>query len=202
MARDEKLPLARLYNKVSPTLHTPVWTCVVVGALSAVPFLYFAGAGLVAIAATGMIYFSYLLGNIAILIARRRGWPTEGAPFKLGGWGMVVNVLALVWGGSMLLNFLWPRPATNPPMKIRNTQIKDDGGMGFLATVQSLGNSNAFASSLGWSVNSVNVSVTVSLDRGRPPEPCCARSIERGTVQRGTSDPVRCLRFPRLSCTA
>src|SRR3989449_5136923 len=116
MARDEKLPLARLYNRVSPTLHTPVWTCVVVGALSAVPFLYFAGAGLVAISATGMIYFSYLLGNIAILIARRRGWPTEGAPFKLGGWGMVDNVLALVWGGSMLLNFLWPRAATNPSL--------------------------------------------------------------------------------------
>src|SRR5947209_4528531 len=67
-----------------------------------------------AIAATGMIYFSYLLGNIAILIARTKGWPTEGAPFKLGGWGTIVNVLGLVWGGSMLINFLWPRAASNP----------------------------------------------------------------------------------------
>jgi len=91
-----------------------VWTCVVVGALSAVPYLYYSGAGLVAIAATGMIYFSYLLGNIAILIARTKGWPTEGAPFKLGGWGTIVNVLGLVWGGSMLINFLWPRAASNP----------------------------------------------------------------------------------------
>src|SRR5439155_13782074 len=57
MARDGKLPFARLYNRVSPRLHTPVWTCVVVGALSAVPFAYYSGAGLVAIAATGMIYF-------------------------------------------------------------------------------------------------------------------------------------------------
>ncbi len=114
MARDRKLPLARLYNRVSPSLHTPVWTCVIVGALSAIPFLYYAGAGIVAIAATGMIYFSYLLGNIAILIARTKGWPTERAPFKLGGWGMIINVLGLVWGGSMLINFLWPRPASNP----------------------------------------------------------------------------------------
>src|SRR3989454_216921 len=114
MARDGKLPFARLYNRVSPRLHTPVWTCVVVGALSAVPFVYYSGAGLVAIAATGMIYFSYLLGNIAILIARTKGWPTEGAPFKLGGLGTIVNVLGLVWGGSMLINFLWPRPASNP----------------------------------------------------------------------------------------
>ncbi|TMD84266.1 MAG: amino acid permease [Chloroflexi bacterium] len=82
MARDGKLPLARLYNRVSPRLHTPVWTCVVVGALSAVPYLYYSGAGLVAIAATGMIYFSYLLGNIAILIARTKGWPTERAPLS------------------------------------------------------------------------------------------------------------------------
>jgi urea carboxylase system permease len=116
MARDNKLPFARLYNRVSPTLHTPVWTCVVVGALSAIPFLYFAGAGLVAISATGMIYFSYFLGNIAILIARGRGWPKDQAPFKLGSWGTLVNVLALVWGGSMLINFLWPRSASNPPL--------------------------------------------------------------------------------------
>jgi urea carboxylase system permease len=116
MARDNKLPFARLYNRVSPTLHTPVWTCIVVGALSAVPFLYFAGAGLVAISATGMIYFSYFLGNIAILIARQRGWPKDAAPFRLGSWGTIVNLLALFWGGSMLINFLWPRAASNPPL--------------------------------------------------------------------------------------
>jgi amino acid transporter len=114
MARDRKLPLARLYNKVSPSLHTPVFTCIVVGVLAAVPYLYYSGAGLVAIAATGMIYFSYILGNIAILIARLRGWPKEVAPFKLRAWGLVVNVLGLVWGGSMLVNFLWPRAASNP----------------------------------------------------------------------------------------
>ena len=63
-----------------------------------------------------MIYISYLLGNLAVLRARLRGWPTEKTPFQLGGWGMIVNILALVWGGSMLINFLWPRSATNPPL--------------------------------------------------------------------------------------
>jgi amino acid transporter len=114
MARDGKLPLSRFYNKVSPTLHTPVITCLVVGALAALPFIYYAGAGLIAIVATGMIYLSYMLGNIAILLARLRGWPTEGAPFKLGGWGLIINLLGLAWGASMLVNFLWPRPASNP----------------------------------------------------------------------------------------
>jgi amino acid transporter len=127
MARDGKLPLARFYNKVSPTLHTPVITCIVVGALAAVPFIYYAGAGLIAIGATGMIYLSYMLGNIAILIARFRGWPTEKAPFKLGGWGMIVNILALAWGASMLVNFLWLRPASNPAL---NTFLNPSGAAG------------------------------------------------------------------------
>src|SRR5438477_2492928 len=116
MARDGKLPLGRIYNQVSPTLPTPIGTCLVIGGLSAVPLLYYAGAGLIAIAATGMIYLSYILGNIAILIARMNGWPKESAPFKLGSWGMIVNVLGLVWGGSMLINFLWPRTTSNPPL--------------------------------------------------------------------------------------
>jgi amino acid transporter len=140
MARDGKLPLARFYNKVSPSLHTPVGVCIVVGLLAAVPFLYYAGAGTIAISATGMIYLSYLLGNIAILIARTKGWPKEQAPFKLGGWGTMVNVLALVWGGSMLVNFLWPRPGSiiNPSLSAL-PNIPDLGPLGnipiFEATV-------------------------------------------------------------------
>jgi urea carboxylase system permease len=109
MARDGKLPLGRVYNKVSPTLHTPVGTCIVVGALAGIPLFYYAGAGAIAIQATGLIYLSYLLCNIAVLRARLKVWPTEAVPFKLGGWGLVINILALLWGGSMLVSFLWPR---------------------------------------------------------------------------------------------
>jgi urea carboxylase system permease len=120
MARDGKLPLGRTWNKVSPTLHTPIGTCIVVGVLAGLPLIYYAGAGLIAIGATGMIYLSYILGNIAILFARFRGWPKEAAPFRLGQWGTIVNILALVWGIAMEINFLWPRNvavgAQNPPL--------------------------------------------------------------------------------------
>jgi hypothetical protein len=61
-----------------------------------------------------MIYLAYFLGNIAIIGARSRGWPKVDAPFKLGKWGMTVNILALLYGGAMLINFAWPRAASNP----------------------------------------------------------------------------------------
>jgi len=114
MSRDNTLPFSKPLSRVSPGLHTPVWTCIVVALLAAVPFIQYSGAGTIAIAATAMIYFSYFLGNIAILRARARGWPKTRAPFHLGGWGMVVNIVGLIYGGAMLINFAWPRAASNP----------------------------------------------------------------------------------------
>jgi amino acid transporter len=114
MARDNQLPISKPLAKVSPSLHTPIWTCIVVALLSAVPFIQYSGAGIIAIAATAMIYFSYFLGNIGILRARARGWPKTSAPFRLGRWGIVVNIVALIYGGAMLINFAWPRAASNP----------------------------------------------------------------------------------------
>jgi hypothetical protein len=35
-------------------------------------------------------------------------------PFALGRWGVLVNVIALLYGGAMLVNFAWPRAASNP----------------------------------------------------------------------------------------
>jgi amino acid transporter len=86
----------------------------VIALLSAVPFIKYAGVAIIAIAATGMIYLSYFLGNLAILRARARGWPRASAPFRLGRWGVLVNIVALLYGGAMLINFAWPRVASNP----------------------------------------------------------------------------------------
>jgi urea carboxylase system permease len=117
MARDNQLPFSKPLAKVSPTLHTPIWTCIVIAVISAIPFIQYSGAGIIAIAATAMIYFSYFLGNLAILAARLRGWPKTTAPFGLGRWGLLVNVLGLLYGGAMLVNFAWPRYQSNPTPK-------------------------------------------------------------------------------------
>jgi urea carboxylase system permease len=117
MSRDNQLPFSGALSRVAPSLHTPVWSCITVAVLSAVPLIQYTGAGIIAIAATGMIYLSYFLGNIAILRARLNGWPKTEAPFKLGRWGLVVNVVGLLYGGAMLINFAWPRAASNPTPK-------------------------------------------------------------------------------------
>src|SRR6185437_4171126 len=92
----------------------PVYTCVVIGLLAAIPMIQFAGVAIIAIAATGMIYLSYLLGTIALFRARLRGWPRQQAPFMLGRWGIPLAGLGILYGGGMLLNMIWPRAATNP----------------------------------------------------------------------------------------
>jgi hypothetical protein len=52
----------------------------------------------------------------------------QDAPFRLGRWGLVVNILGLVYGGAMLTNFAWPRPASNPTPNqtvVGGTQLLD-----------------------------------------------------------------------------
>jgi urea carboxylase system permease len=114
MSRDDALPASKQLSWVHPRLHTPIGSCIAIGVLAFIPMLQYAGAGIIAIAATGMIYLAYFIGNIALMRARLRGWPKAAAPFALGRWGIPLNVLALAWGGGMLINFAWPRVATNP----------------------------------------------------------------------------------------
>jgi len=132
MARDNQLPLSRRLSKVSPSLHTPVWTCIAVAVIAAIPFIQFSGATIIAIAATAMIYLSYFLGNMAILRDRLRGWPRTKAPFKLGKWGVTINVIGLLYGGAMLINFAWPRGASNPEPNQTVSPAKLDFHIGFL----------------------------------------------------------------------
>src|SRR6516165_10132908 len=49
MSRDNQLPGSSFLAKVSPRLHTPVWSCVAVACIAAIPFWQFSGAGIIAI---------------------------------------------------------------------------------------------------------------------------------------------------------
>src|SRR5690348_15713186 len=82
MSRDNTLPFSKGLSKVAPSLHTPVWTCIVIAVLAAVPFIQYSGAGIIAIAATGMIYMSYFLGNCVFLSGWGGGWRKMMARFR------------------------------------------------------------------------------------------------------------------------
>jgi amino acid transporter len=139
MARDDQLPLSKPLARVSPGFHTPFWSCIAIALLSAIPFLQFAGATVIAVAATAMIYLSYLLGNLAIIRARFRGWPKTKAPFSLRGWGKVVNVLAILWGAGMLVNFLWYTNTTDSLRIISNPKPNQTDYFGTGALVHFVG---------------------------------------------------------------
>ena len=113
MGRDRRLPLGGAWGHVSHRFQVPANASIAVGILAAIPFVV-TGAGTaiyIAIAATGMIYISYFLCNLGVLFARTKGWPHQGAWFKLGSWGTIINILALVWGGFMVLNIaIWTDP--------------------------------------------------------------------------------------------
>ena len=107
MGRDGRLPFGRVWGTVNPVFRTPMYAGIAVAVLSAIPFLYSQAIGVIVTGATGLIYVSYFLNNIASLGARTRGWPRVKAPFSLGRWGMLINILALIYGGAMIINFLW-----------------------------------------------------------------------------------------------
>ena len=102
MGRDRRLPLGGAWGQVNPTRSRPRPTPRSRSACSPrsrssspVP----AAAIYIAIGATGMIYSRYFLCNLGVLAARRRGWPHQKAWFRLGRWGTIINILALIWGG-------------------------------------------------------------------------------------------------------
>jgi amino acid transporter len=110
MSRDRHLPAGGWLGHVSPRFKTPVNATVTVGVIAALPLLVLEPfqAISVSIAATGLIYVSYFLCNAGVMWARTKGWPHASAWFSLGRWGKVINILALIWGGLMIVNIgLW-----------------------------------------------------------------------------------------------
>jgi Amino acid transporters len=113
MGRDRRLPFGGAWGHVSHTFRTPANASVAVGVLGALPLVVMGALGSIylAIAATGMIYLSYILCNLGVFVARTKGWPHKGAWFSLGGWGTIINVFALIWGTLMVINIgIWTDP--------------------------------------------------------------------------------------------
>jgi hypothetical protein len=93
----------------------------VVGVLALLVLLINLGQAQIFTAVTGVavviVYLAYLLVTVPTLVARLRGTlpPADRATFSLGRWGVPVNLLAVLWGGFMVVNMGWPRAAVYDP---------------------------------------------------------------------------------------
>ncbi|WP_020662075.1 amino acid permease [Amycolatopsis benzoatilytica] len=117
MARDGRLPFSRAMAKVSPRSKTPVLPALLTGGLTVVVLLINLGNQraffILTSTAIVLFYIPYLMVTGPMLVRRLRGhWPTaeHGPYFKLGRWGTVVNLVAVLYGGAMTVNLIWPRP--------------------------------------------------------------------------------------------
>lgn len=116
MARDNALPAGSKLAKVSPRFQTPVVPAVLIGGLAIVLLLVNIGQPQIFTAVTSLaiilVYISYLLVTVPMLVARLRGkWSPakESGRFSLGRFGLPINILAVLWGGAMTVNLAWPR---------------------------------------------------------------------------------------------
>ena len=110
-ARDGMMPGARTLSRVNPRFHMPPGAVLVATIVPAIITLLPSAtvAKIITFAVIG-IYIGFQSVVLASIIARRRGWTPSGT-FNLRGWGMTVNVLALIYGVSAIVILSIKTPA-------------------------------------------------------------------------------------------
>ncbi|MFI2184387.1 APC family permease [Streptomyces sioyaensis] len=117
MARDNNLPFSSWLGRVHPVRKTPTNAAIATGVLAIATlvvnvkepaiFTILTSIGIV------LIYASYLLVTAPMLRHRLRGGEPVSDPargeFSLGRWGLIVNIVAVLWGAAMIVNLIWPR---------------------------------------------------------------------------------------------
>jgi amino acid transporter len=110
--RDHMIFGSKYLAKFSHARHVPPYALAITAIL---PALVILGSTLSANALTRIvsfaslgIYVGFQMIVLAALRARLKGWKPSGK-FSLGGWGLPVNVAALVYGVLAAANMAWPR---------------------------------------------------------------------------------------------
>jgi amino acid transporter len=115
--RDDMILGSRLLKKFSPTRHVPPYALILA---AIVPALIVIGSKVstdaltkvISFAALG-IYLAFQMVVLAALRARLKGWQPSGQ-YRLGKWGLPVNVAALIYGVIAMINMCWPRTPGTP----------------------------------------------------------------------------------------
>jgi amino acid transporter len=120
MARDNALPFGEKLAAVNSQTQTPIVPAVVIGVIAELILVLNIGQPKIFTVLTSiaviMIYLAYLMVTVPLLRKRLAGqWPPADLPtggyFTMGRWGMLVNIVAVLWGIGMALNLAWPREA-------------------------------------------------------------------------------------------
>lgn len=115
--RDNMIVGSRLLARFDHKRHVPPYallTAVVIPALLIVGSLISSDAltKLVSFGSVG-VYIAFQMVVLAALRARIKGWVPSGK-YRLGRWGVPVNIGALVYGVAAIVNLCWPREPYQP----------------------------------------------------------------------------------------
>lgn len=116
-ARDRMIVGSGHLSRMSPRTRVPTYallvTCIIPALISVAGFwLVNAIAAIISFASAG-IYIAFQMIVAAALFARAKGWRPSG-PYRLGCWGIPVNVAALLFGVAAIVDMLWPRMPQQP----------------------------------------------------------------------------------------
>ena len=115
--RDDMIMGSSLLKKFSATRHVPPYALVIAALVPAVivigsKFSTDAITKIISFAAFG-IYLAFQMVVLAALRARLKGWVPSGK-YRLGKWGLGVNIAALAYGVTAMINMAWPRTPDAP----------------------------------------------------------------------------------------
>ena len=100
-ARDGGMPGSRLIKQVSPKYRTPVYSTVITSVLAVLICLYASAYWVVTSISVITLYLAYMFPIYLNWRNKRRGQgeftTPDTAPWSLGKWGPLVNVIAIVW---------------------------------------------------------------------------------------------------------
>lgn len=112
--RDNKIPGSKLWAKMSNKHDTPVAAIVFSGLFTILLSLSASAESYIVNICVVGIYLAYLSVSVGALFARSQGWNSTHSPWNLGKWGLIVNVLSLLWGVFVIVNLSWPRMPDQP----------------------------------------------------------------------------------------
>lgn len=127
MARDGRLPFSKTLSHVNARTGTPIAPSILIGLLCVGILLVNVGNSAIfatlASVCIILIYLAYLAVTAPMLYRRLQGWPKGGVAvdsegkklFTMGRIGIVVNVLAVLYGALMVVNLAWPRAEVFDP---------------------------------------------------------------------------------------